>query len=57
MPTNETKKAKIYSQGEKIEYFVVQKYDEASDAKRTDKSPHKKVWHENTNNRRYKGGR
>ena len=36
--------------------FVVNKYNEASDANRTDKSPHKKVWHENTNNRRYKGG-
>ena len=49
------RKPKYIPREKQIEYFVVQKYDEASDAKRTDKLPHKKVWHENTNNMRYKG--
>ena len=39
-----------------LKYFVVKKYDEASDANRTDKSPQKKMWHENTSNRRDKDG-
>ena len=52
MPTNETNKSKMYSQGEKTGRFFVNKYDEASDANRTDKFPQKKVYHENTRNRR-----
>ena len=40
-----------------IEDFFVKKYDEASDANRTDKLPQKKVWHENNRNGRDKGSR
>ena len=43
MPTNETKKAKIDFHKRKKDVFFVKKYDEASDANRTDKLPHKKV--------------
>ena len=35
----------------------VNKYDEASDSNRRDKSPQKKVRHKNTSNRIKKGGR
>ena len=39
-----------------LEDFVVTKYDEASDANRTDKFPQKKVYNENTRHRKDKGG-
>ena len=48
MPKNDKKLSQFILPRRKIlEAFVAMKYYEASDANITDKSPQKKVWHEN----------